>query len=141
MAATTKDLALARESVQLISRNALPVAASTKIYQDTFVGLSSGNVRPLQAGDKFVGIACVQVDNSAGAAGDLVCEVEVGAIVVLAVTGVTGITDVGKLVYASDDQTATLTASSNSVIGVIRRHVSSTQCAVRLFTEAEIALA
>lgn len=139
--AASNDLTLSRESVQTIARNSIPVAAATKIYQDTFVGLSAGYARPLQAGDTFVGLASRQADNTSGAAAAIDVEVEAGAIVILDVTGASGVTNVGALVYASDDQTATLTASSNSVIGVVRRHVSGTKCAVRLFNEAEIALA
>lgn len=138
--AATQDIALTRESVQVASRNSIPAKASATIYQDTFVGLSAGYARGLVKGDKFVGIATRKVDNSAGAAGALEVEVETGAIVHLNVTGVTAVTDVGAIVYASDDQTATLTAADNVAIGVVRRFISGTKCAVRLFTEAEVAL-
>jgi hypothetical protein len=33
-------------------------------------------------------------------------------------------------VYASDDDTFTLTSTSNSKIGFVRRHISSTTCLV-----------
>lgn len=139
--AASNDLARVRESVQLGSRNQLPVKASTNIYQDTFVGLSGGYARPLVAGDKFAGIATKRADNSAVATdGAIDVEVENGLVVILPVTGASATTDFNSIVYASDDQTATLTALNNTAIGVVKRWITSTTCAVRLFTETELAL-
>lgn len=57
------------------------------------------------------------------------------AIVKKAVTGVDGINDVGKPVYASDNQTYTLTRPSNKVLpsGMVLEHLSGTSCWILLF--------
>lgn len=110
--------------------NSLPVAATTKIYGGAAVGDSSGNARGLVAGDKFHGFAEEQADNSAGGAGDIKVRVRTSGRIVLPVTGVSGVGDIGKTVYASDDGTFTLTKSTNSPIGRIVRHESSTRVVV-----------
>lgn len=94
------------------------VIASDIIYQGAAVGDNgSGYARPLEAGDPFRGFADEKVDNSAGSAGDkrVACWSE--GYVWLTVTGIDGLDDVGKPVYASDDDTFTNTRSGNSYIG------------------------
>lgn len=140
MASTASNL-YPRKSVQNASRNSFPVAAATRIFLDALVGLNAGVARPMQKGDKFVGLCLYEVDNRDGAAADLSVEVEVGAIAIVPVSGLTGQQDVQKIVYASDDNTFTLTASDNVAVGVISRYESSTHAAVRFFTEVDAALA
>lgn len=112
--------------------NELPVAASTTIYEGAAVGdNASGYARGLVAGDPFRGIAESQADNSAGSAADINVRVITKGLVQLAVTSV-AITDVGANVYASADGTFLLTAGSNSLIGMVYRHVSSGVCIVEL---------
>lgn len=111
--------------------NALPVVASDIIYDGAAVGMSSGNARPLTAGDDFAGFCVKQADNSSGSAGDINVDLYQTGVVKLAVTGVTAKTDVGSDVYASDDNTFTLTASGNSSIGTIVRYISSTTVMVK----------
>jgi hypothetical protein len=63
--------------------------------------------------------------------------VTLGGIVLnnVTVTGVTGVTDIGKYVYAIDGQTMTLTAPSVGVpIGIIMSYVLTTYCDVYLFS-------
>jgi hypothetical protein len=111
--------------------NELPLIASDIIYQGAAVGESAdtGTFRPLVSADKFAGFAIRQADNSSGAASDVNVEVYQKGCVVLSVTGVTGITDMGKDVYATDDDTFTLTIGG-SLIGRIVRHISGTKCLV-----------
>ena len=104
--------------------NSFPVVATDIIYEGAAVGLSSGNARPLNAGDQFVGFCIQNVDNSTGSAGDLRVQVKTHGEIQLAI-GSLAATDVGKPVYASDDDTFTLTATSNSYIGKVKRFVSS----------------
>ena len=112
-------------------RAELPVVASDIIYEGAAIGdNASGYARPLVAGDPFWGFAERKADNSAGAAGDINVLVKTRGEIVLAVTGVTGVGDVGETVYASDDDTFTLASTSNTAIGKIMRHVSSTTCVV-----------
>lgn len=110
--------------------NDLPAVATDIIYEGAAVGDSSGYARPLVAADAFGGFATRQADNSSGSAGAINVRVRQVGVVTLAVTGVTGVTDEGSTVYASDDDTFTLTASGNSSIGKIVRWVSGTTCQV-----------
>lgn len=123
MATLTKD---APRTYVTGDRNALPMAANTTIYEGAAVGVvaASGQVRPLVAGDRFAGFAECKHDNSKGAAGDVNVRVKKTGCVALTVAGVAA-TSVGAKVYASDDATFTLTATSNSLIGTVTRFVGN----------------
>lgn len=101
--------------------NSFPVIASDIIYENAAVGDNgSGFARPLVAGDPFLGFAQERADNSTGAAGDKRVRVRDEGKRVLPITSL-AITDRGKPVYASDDNTYTLTASTNTYIGMVVR--------------------
>lgn len=111
--------------------NDVPAIASDIIYEGSAVGENgSGYFRPLVAGDPFAGFCLVNCDNSSGAAGGKNIHVRAKGVAVLSVTGVTAVTDEGSTVYASDDDTFTLTAGSNSAIGKIIRYISGTKVEV-----------
>jgi hypothetical protein len=111
--------------------NELPVIASDIIYEGAAVGdNASGLSRPLAAGDPFLGFAQRQCDNSAGAASAKAVVVRSKGCVVLPVVGASSAADVSETVYASDDDTFTLTAGSNSAIGKVSRWISGTSCEV-----------
>lgn len=113
----------------------LPMIAADIIYEGAAVGENgSGYFRPLVAADPFAGFAERTVDNSAGAAGALNVRVKPRGRVILPVVGVTAVTDEGATVYASDDDTFTLTSTSNSAIGKITRYISGTT--VEVYYEA-----
>lgn len=115
----------------------LPVVASDIIYEGSAVGdNASGYARPLVAADPFLGMAERKADNSAGAAGDKNVRVIERGKVVVSVTGVTGVGDVGTLVYASDENTFTLTLTGNTLIGKIVRFISGTQVVVAFKSSA-----
>jgi hypothetical protein len=129
MAALTKDINV---KFEYDDENSIPVAASTKIYKGAMVGDNgSGYARPLVAGDPFLGFALFQVDNSSGAAGAKRVEMKIKDRCVVAVTGASGVGDVGDAVYASDDNTFTKTSTSNTYIGKIIRWEAGTRCVVR----------
>lgn len=109
-----------------------PVVASDIIYEGAIVGLEAGtaNARPLQAGDTYLGVAIGTVDNSAGAAGDKKVRVSTTKPFVMAVTGASATSNTLP-VYASDDDTLTLTEGSNSLVGIVLSHVSGTECVVQ----------
>ena len=99
--------------------------ASDVIYEGAAVGDNgSGYARPLVAGDPFLGFAVNQCDNAAGSAGDKDVQVDQAGCYELSV-GSLAITDVGKDVYASDDDTFTLTEGSNTRIGRVVQFISS----------------
>jgi len=110
--------------------NDLPVIANDIIYEGAAVGESSttGTFRPLAAGDNFAGFATRKADNTAvgAAAGDVNVNVKQKGKIQLSVVGVTGVTDEGSTVYASDDDTFTLSSTGNSAIGKIIRYVTGT---------------
>lgn len=121
---TTLSIDKPRDFV-LGEHNHLPVIAADIIYEGAAVGDNgAGYARPLTAGDPFRGFAQQRADNASGAAGDINVWVRQKGRVVLAI-GSLAITDVGKPVYASDDDTFTLTASTNSFIGRVVRWVST----------------
>lgn len=109
-----------------------PVIAADIIYEGAAVGENAaGYVRPLVAGDQFLGFALEKVDNSAGAAGDKRIKVRRRGRARLTVAGATAITaNDNPPVYASDDNTFTLTSTGNSHIGWVSRWDASTDCIV-----------
>jgi hypothetical protein len=111
---------------QLGDTEEYPVVASDIIYEGAAVGENaSGYARPLVAGDVFLDFALERVDNSAGAAGDKRIKVRTRGRVQVPV-GSLAITDNDRVaVYASDDDTFTKTASSNSLIGYVSRFVTT----------------
>ena len=109
----------------------LPMIAADIIYEGAAVGdNASGLARPLVAADPFLGFAERTVDNSAGAASAKNVRVRTRGQVQLSVVGASSAADVSETVYASDDDTFTLTSSGNSAIGKVARWVSGTTCIV-----------
>ncbi len=107
-----------------------PMIASDIIYEGAAVGLNtSGYARPLEAGDTFVGFAIANVANT-GAAGAKRVRVRACGTIQIPVTGASALTDVNSAVYASDDDTFTLTESTNSRIGKVTNWISGTTCNV-----------
>lgn len=108
------------------SRNELPMVASDIIYEGAAVGIvaASGLARPLVAADAFAGFAEATADNSAGAASAINVRLISEGMIQLPI-GSLVITSIGASVYASDDNTFTLTSTSNTKIGVVHRFVSA----------------
>ncbi len=104
----------------------IPVIATDIIYQGAAVGIEvgSGHARPLVAGDAFIGFAELQVDNAAGVDAAKSVRVRKNGMIQLPIAAL-AITDIGKDVYASDDDTFTLTASGNTRVGHVQRFVSA----------------
>lgn len=109
--------------------NTVPVLASSTVYKGSAVGISSGYGRALVAGDPFVGFALEKVDNASGSSGDLNVTVQTEGKIVATITSV-AVTDVGKPVYLSADDTFTLTQGSNSRCGVVHRYDSANTAVV-----------
>lgn len=111
--------------------NELPMIAADIIYEGAAVGDNgSGLARPLVAADPFLGIAIRTADNSAGAASALRVMVRERGAISVPVVGASSADDVGATVYASDDDTFTLTSTSNTAVGKVKRWVSGTTCVV-----------
>lgn len=121
------------------SENAIPAVAAVAIYAGSAVGESgaTGTGRQLVALDNFMGFANETCDNTAGAAGAKLIKVLDKCIVKLTVVGVTGVGDYDAPVYASDGNTFTLTSTSNTQIGKIKRVISGTTCLVECESTAK----
>lgn len=106
--------------------NTLPLAA-VLVYAGAALTLNaSGYATNGTAGQRFVGHSYSRVDNSAGSAGDLTVDVYTGTYRgVVTLTGV-AITDVGKDVYLSDENTYTLTPTLTRVGKVVRYDSANT---------------
>ncbi len=119
---------------ELGDHNDLPVITGDVIYEGAAVGLNnSGYARPLVAGDVFGGFALRECDNVDGADGAKNVRVVSRGQIILSVTGLT-IDDVGKAVYASDDDTFTMTASTNTQVGAVKRYISNGVGVVEFWT-------
>ena len=131
MATRASDIARPFEVTGAAEFNDHPVIAADIIYEGSAVGdNASGLARPLVSADPFLGFAATQCDNSAGAASAKTVRVRSKGYVQLSVVGVASAADVSELVYASDDDTFTLTASTHGTIGKLARWVTGTTCIV-----------
>jgi hypothetical protein len=103
-----------------------PMIAADIIYEGAAVGENgSGYSQPLVAADPFQGFAVEQCDNAAGSAGDKRVKVRTRGCITLPISALAITSNDRPAVYASDDNTFTLTASGNSLIGYVRRWVST----------------
>jgi hypothetical protein len=113
-----------------------PMAAE-KIFEGWALGLdSSGYARSLQAGDRFLGHSQEYLDNSSGSAGDMNITRLTGHYRLQVTITSIALTDVGKIVYMSDNQTYTLTRSGNTPVGKVVRYVTTNTCLVEFATDA-----
>lgn len=100
----------------------LPVDDNVNIYKGALVGRNrtTGFVRPLIAGDEFLGVAYKQADNTiAGhAAGGISVRLHQAIDIVHTLSGVAN-ADIGKDAYASADDALTLAPTGNSRVGRI----------------------
>lgn len=119
----------------------LTVTNGQTIYKGSLVGLdlASGHVRPWNdaAGYVFVGIALEKVVGD----GTERCTVSVGPVLVKSatITLTSAAADNGRPVYASDDDTFTMTRPSAdaSPVGYLERFISVTSGDIVLFSRAE----
>lgn len=111
---------------ELGEQNDIPVIASDIIYEGAAVGIvkATGHARPLTSADTFGGFALRQADNSAGAAAAINVNTVIKGEVQLTVSGVT-ITDLRQPVYATDDDTFTMSPVGGVFVGFVKRFVSS----------------
>ncbi len=105
-----------------------PIIANDTVYDGAAVGDNgSGYARPLVAGDPFLGFCYSKCDNEGGAAAAKYVDVWKRGAVKLSVSGA-AITDVGRPVYATDDNTFVFAGpgpSGSTFIGRVVRYVSS----------------
>lgn len=109
---------------------ALPVKTGAHIYKGAFVGLSGGYAQPLVAGDAFVGIAYEEVHNTGVDGAKSVRVYTCGDFEHTLASA--GRANNGAAVYASADDTLTLTASGNSAVGNQMDVVATNKIILRL---------
>jgi len=110
-----------------------PVAAAVHIYNGALVGLhaATGYLKPHEPGDVFIGIAYEESDNSSGAAAATNCKVYTKGDFSLTLTSA-AITDNGKAVFATADDTLSLTGHPDSYVGRIVHYLESNTVVVRI---------
>lgn len=104
----------------------LPIVADDIVHEGAAVGFdpTTALARPLQAGDVFAGFAARRADNTGGAAGAVKVPTRHEGKIQLPIISLAA-SNVGDLVYASDDDTFTLEASGNSLVGRVDRFVGT----------------
>lgn len=118
MAALTKDTPRDHAPIAADRIANYPLGSSARIFMGSWVGLNSSAARALVAGDTFLGLAVNDSANEAAGDDDVAVAME-GLVWVPAITGSTGLGDLGDLVYAANDNDLTETASTNTLIGTI----------------------
>lgn len=107
--------------------NRLPAKASAVLWIGGALMLTAGYVEPLAGALKdFAGFAKEGADMTGKSSGDDTVLVRAEGRIMLDVTGVTGVGDVGSWVYATTDNDFTLTSTSATRIGKIIRWDSGT---------------
>ncbi len=108
------------------------VAAGAHVYKGGFAGLNaSGYARALTAGDRCVGLAYEEADNTAGTDAAKHVRVFTQGDFAHTLAGA-AVTDIGRPVYASADDTLTFTAAGNSLVGWIVDRTAANTVIVRL---------
>jgi hypothetical protein len=122
---TTIDLNLSFSEIRRALRQ--PLKNSTVAYRGSAMGVDSatGRVRPLVPGDDFAGFTSARADNRTFSTGadPLLAQLVVEGLVELTIAGVVA-TSLGATVYATDENTFTLTAGG-STIGTVQQFVSA----------------
>jgi hypothetical protein len=95
------------------------IAAGVHIFQGQLLGLSSGYACPFQAGDKVLGFAKDEVDNTNGQAGDKKVDVKAKGKICLEIASLAQ-TSIGSDVVATDDDTFAL-GSDGDYFGKVLR--------------------
>lgn len=125
--AATKDLKKAMSDGKLVAH---PVKGSTKIFAGTLVCVdSTGFAIPAAdaAGNRFVGVADAQADNSLGSDGDINVLVWKDGDFEMAASSITQAM-VGSQMYVVDDQTMDETTPAHSVpCGTLAKFISATK--------------
>lgn len=132
MSALTANIEIAEQDGFIVNT---PVAVDI-VYKGALCKFNAaGYLAPCatEAGTFFAGICQEETDNSAGSAGDLSARIRTDGTHLLTGAGLAQ-SDVGSLVYASDDQTITTTDSGDlQLVGRITKYVSATSVWVDIF--------
>ncbi len=118
MSLLTKDVSRVYELGDI---NELPVAAGELIYQGAVIGYnSSGYVRNLTISDNFAGFAEDNIDNSTGGDGAKKIRIRKKGSIILEIPNLV-LTDLGRPVYATNNNSFTLFPTNAVYIGQISK--------------------
>jgi hypothetical protein len=118
---------------ELGNENSVPIAANTRVYEGMAISVGAdGYGKPLSAGERFIGFALQRCENANGQAGEKNIRILGKGAVVLNVPGLTA-NDVAKAVYATADNSFTLTKAANSRIGVVKRYIEDGLAVVEFY--------
>lgn len=115
-------------------KGSCPVAASTKVPGGTLVFFNTSGyaINAIAAGaNKLLGVSYTTADNSGGANGDLTVEYWRRGQFEFAIAAATQ-ADVGKRVYAVDNDTVSKTSTNQTYVGTISEVLSATSVMVDL---------
>ena len=116
--------------------NEFPIAANSIIYEGAAVGDNgAGYVRGLVTDDAFRGFADRHADNSNGSDGEKLIRIRKKGVIVLEIAGIS-LADVGKSVYALNDNTFTLSSGGTTYIGQLSRYDSAGKAVVDFNADA-----
>lgn len=110
----------------------LQVAAAAHVFKGALVGLSTaGFAKPLVAGDPFAGIAFEDIDNTAGADGDLAVRVYTLGDFGMSLTGADA-SGIGRPVFATADDALTFLGRGNTYVGMVQDIVTAGEIILRI---------
>lgn len=111
-----------------------PLGEGEHVFKGAFVGLrSDGCVRPLAAGDRCVGLAYEEGDNTSGVAGDFNIRVFTLGDFGFSLMGAAP-ADIGRPVYAADDETPGFEPGGRSFVGYVQDCPAPGEIVLRLAT-------
>lgn len=109
-----------------------PVAAGVRIYRGANVGVRpDGYAVPYVSPYKFLGIALEEQNNTSGSNGSLTVSVRSAGDAVVTLSSV-ALLDVGRAVYATDDDAQSFRGHPDAFMGRVSQYLSSTTALVRL---------
>jgi hypothetical protein len=113
----------------------LPLYQAIKAYEGALLFLrADGYVTNVAGGLPFLGHADALADNTNGASGALNVRIRRGTYRAQITLTDVALANVGDPLYASDDGTLTLTATSNSLVGRVVRYVAANTCIAEFTT-------
>jgi len=115
-------------------RKIYPVGAAEHIYQNGLLGIDpAGHAKPFEPGDRFLGVAYEEADNSAGAAAAINVLVYVEGDFVMPLTGALAV-NTGDEVFATSDNTLHTTGHPDAFAGHVLEigDAGTNYCIVRL---------
>ncbi|MHC5110217.1 MAG: hypothetical protein ACYTHJ_10105 [Planctomycetota bacterium] len=111
-----------------------PLAGGVHVFQGAMLGVTpAGFARPLVGGDLLAGLAYEEIVNTAGANGDLHIRAFTMGDFGLPLAGALP-SDLGRPVFASDDDTLTYQSAGNSYVGTVQNTTSNGEVVLRLQT-------